>query len=360
MELKNYEKIDAILYKIAYKLSSIPYLPSNYQKEKEKFLKSKNYNPNFKYPKPNVDLAGIKRILLSLDIGADSIGQIFNDKRSELIKIIEMMQAMGTEKFTEISQSLYGVPNKSLVSLAWQLMNLHDLPDNVFLSTSQVVTRLDYALRRYGFNWNIKEKEMVSKACVNITNRTLYIKKDSFFTNKFVNRLIVHEIGTHILRYENGARQPYKIFSLGLKNYLGTEEGLAVVNEELHNCLTRSTLKTYAARVIAVHKALKCTFRETFDYIAPYVGEDNAFDITLRVKRGLGNTRWAGAFTKDYLYLKGFIAVREFINNGGEIRKLYYGKVGVADLKKVEKIPGLINPLFFSTMKYYTDYIRYR
>ena len=150
---------------------------------------------------------------------------------------------------------------------------------------------------------------MASKACINKADKTLYIKKNSFFTGQFLKRLVVHEIGTHILRYENGLQQPFKIFSLGFADYLSTEEGLAVVNEEMHNCLTRSTLKTYAARVVAVSKALKCNFRETFNYLEPFVGKDNAFDITLRVKRGLGDTTWAGAFTKVMVYLKGYFEV---------------------------------------------------
>ena len=162
------------------------------------------------------------------------------------------------------------------------------------------------------------------------------------------------------MRYENGKQQPYNIFSMGLTNYLGTEEGLAVVNEELNHCLTRATLKTYAARVIAVHKALKCTFRETYNYLVKYLGKENAFEVTLRAKRGIGNTFFPGAFTKDHLYLKGYIEVKKYLNNGGELRKLYYGKIGVKDIPIVETVPDLVNPLFLSKMKHYTKSMQYR
>lgn len=360
MKVEEYKKIDEALHKIAMRLSSIPCLPSNYQSEKQRFFSQRNYNPIFKYPDTKENLQNIKQVLLELEIGDDNIGVIFKKKRDELVQIIDLMQAIGERRFTNYSIRLYGIPEQNLVSLAWKLIDIHDTPDNIFLSSKQVVTRLQYAITRYGFDWKIEEKDMVSKACVNPNTRTLYIKKDTFFTNKFVNRIIVHEIGTHILRFENGTNQPYKIFSLGLTNYLPTEEGLAVVNEELNNCLTRSTLKTYAARVIAVHKGLRCNFRETYNYIVPYVGKENAFEITLRVKRGLGNTLWAGAFTKDYLYLKGYLDVKKFLMYEGDMRKLYYGKVALGDIKTVEKMPGLINPMFFSTMKYYVDYIKYR
>jgi len=336
-------------------------LPKNLAEEKEKFINSSSYNPVFVYEKEGKNLEAIKKVLLSLEIDSTPIGMLFKKKQKELLEIIDMMQSIGTNKFTEASKSLYGIPDEILVKNAWRLVGLHDLPDKTYISTGQAKVHLQYAMQKYGFNeWQVKQKDMAAKACVSIKGKVLFIKKNSFYTKKFLNRLIVHEIGTHIMRHENGSQQPYKIFSLGLTNYLGTEEGLAVVNEELNKCLTKATLKTYAARVIAVHKALKCTFRETFNYIKPYVGKDNAFDITLRVKRGLGNTFFPGAFTKDHLYLKGYFHVRKFIQDGGEIRRLYYGKIGIKDLPVVEQVPNLTNPLFMSQMKHYTKSIQFR
>jgi uncharacterized protein (TIGR02421 family) len=360
MSEKEFARIDYQLCAIANKLSQIPYLPLNLKQEKEKFFNSDNYNPVFHYPKSNACLDNIKKSLLSIEINPVSIGILFKRKQLELLKIIEMMQYIGDRKFTQISKELYGVPSDELVQKAWQLLGLHDSPDQMYISSTQAKVHLKIAMKKYGFNWDVQEKEMASKACVSNKSRILFIKKDSFLTRKFLNRIIVHEIGTHILRYENGLQQPYKIFSLGLTGYLGTEEGLAVLNEERNNCLTKATLKTYAARVIAVHKALKCNFRETYNYILPYVGKDNAFDVTLRVKRGLGNTFFPGAFTKDYLYFKGYFEVKKYIQNHGELIKLYYGKIPIKDLEIIEKIPGLINPMFMGKMKYYTKNFNYK
>ena len=359
MQIASYSKIDEILCKITYKLSSIPCLPLNHQQERERFFRSNTYNPVFTYNKCD-NLDNIRELLLDIKTNNDEIGCIFKKKTEELLMIIEMMASVGTRKLTDISKSLYGVPDKRLVSKAWKLIAINDAQENVFLSSRQVAVRLKNAINKYGFTWEVKEREMAAKACVSTTDKILYIKKDCFYTAKFLKRLIVHEIGTHILRYENGSKQPYKLFSLGLKDYISTEEGLAVVNEEIHNCLTRSTLKTYAARVIAVDKAQKCSFREVYNSIVPFVGKDNAFDITLRVKRGLGNTMWPGAFTKDHIYLKGYFDVKDFLNAGRDMRKLYYGKVALQDIDNVEHVAGVIDPLFFSTMKYYTDHMQYK
>lgn len=355
----NYRQIDDALFKIANRLSKIPCLPKNLDEEKEKFFKDEHYHPKFKYEKPDSALEPIKLLLNKISIPNTLVGRVFSRKRDELIKICEMMQSVGTTKFSRYSKELLGFPNSDLVSKAKKLITIHDEPEKTFLSVNQTIVRLEKAMERYGFDWQVKQKDMASKACVNLTEKILYLKEGGFYTNKFVNRLIVHEIGTHIMRYENGLQQPYKIFSLGLTNYLGTEEGLAVANEERHGCLTRATLKTYAARVFAVNKALKCNFRETYNALLPFVGKDNAWEITMRVKRGVGDTFYPGAFTKDYLYLKGFFDIKNFLAKGGNLQDLYYGKIDLDHLEEIKKVPGMINPMFLAKMKHYVDYIKY-
>jgi len=355
----NYKKIDDALFKIANRLSKIPCLPINLEVEREKFFKDSFYHPKFKYDKPDSSIDALKIILNKIKIPDTSLGKLLSKKQNELIKICDMMKSVGTSAFSRHSKELLGRPDSELVAKANKLIAIHDEPEKLFISTKQAIIHLKKSMDRYGFHWKIAEKEMAAKACVNLSSKTLFLKKGVFYTNKFLNRLVVHEIGTHIMRYENGLQQPYKIFSLGLTNYLGTEEGLAVVNEERHKCLTRATLKTYAARVFAVNKALKCNFRETYNALLPYVGKDNAWDITMRVKRGIGDTFFPGAFTKDYLYLKGYFDVKNFLKKGGNLYELYYGKIGLSDLPEMSKIEGMINPIFLSKMKHYTECISY-
>lgn len=356
----DYEKIDDALFKIANKLSKVPCLPINLEEEKQKFFRDKFYHPKFKYEKPDEILEPIKIILNKIKTPDTPLGKIFSQKRDELIIICDLMKSVGTSNFTKYSKKLFDQPSDELVEKAKKLITIHDEPEKTYISVNQAKIRLEQAMEKYGFDWKVEEKEMVAKACVNITNKTLYLKKGDFFTNKFMNRLIVHEIGTHIMRYENGLQQPYKIFSLGLTNYLSTEEGLAVLNEERHSCLTKSTVKTYAARVFAVHKALKSNFRETFNALKEYVGDENAWDITLRVKRGIGDTFFPGAFTKDYLYLKGYFEIKEYLKKGGDIQDLYYGKINLGHLGEIRQVKGMINPLFLAKMKHYTKCISYK
>jgi len=135
------------------------------------------------------------------------------------------------------------------------------------------------------------------------SEKTLQVKKGETFTQKDIKRLIVHEIGVHTTRYVNGERQSYKLFVYGTAGYDETEEGLAVWNEELNQVLSRNALRNYAGRVLAIHWALQYSFSETYQKLCKYFGEQEAYHLTLRVKRGLKDTSQPGAYTKDSIYL---------------------------------------------------------
>ncbi len=63
--------------------------------------------------------------------------------------------------------------------------------------------------------------------------------------------------------------------------------------------------------------------------LCDYFDQEDAFTLTLRVKRGLGDTSKPGAFTKDYLYLDGYYHVKEYVRKGGSLHALYTGKIGI-------------------------------
>jgi len=172
----------------------------------------------------------------------------------------------------------------------------------------------------------------------------LYIKKDAKFSPLIIKRLIAHEVGTHMVRAENGCQQPYTIFKRGFPGYMGTEEGLAVVNEELCGVLNNQTLKVYAGRVIAVYMALTCGFREIYNHLSKNFNKETAWKITLRAKRGLADTSKPGGLTKDYLYLDGYYKVKKYIENGNDINKLYIGKIGIEHIAMVSAIENIQKP----------------
>jgi len=103
-------------------------------------------------------------------------------------------------------------------------------------------------------------------------------------------------------------------------------------------------LKSYAARVLAVETALNKSFRETYKFLEGLFDKEKAWDLAVRVKRGIKDTSKPGAFTKDIIYLKGFYEVNDFIKNQSGLHLLHYGKIGIQHALLIPSIEGLNNP----------------
>ena len=187
---------------------------------------------------------------------------------------------------------------------------------------------------------------MSATAKVDSANKVVCIKRGERFSGQGIERLIVHELKTHAFRLENARLQKYKLFQIGFANYLETEEGIATLNEEKADYLLHNKIKrNYAGRVIAVNLALEKGFADVFAELERYFSEEDAWDITLRVKRGLKDTGQAGAFTKDHLYLTGNIKIKEF-QKKGNVRELYIGKIGIEHLPLLKNFKELKQPVF--------------
>jgi len=71
-----------------------------------------------------------------------------------------------------------------------------------------------------------------------------------------------------------------------------------------------------------------------------------AFDVVAKVKRGVEDTSQPGVFTKDYIYFKGYKEIKNYVKSGGDIKKLYIGKINHADLDLISKIEGIKPPQY--------------
>ena len=59
-----------------------------------------------------------------------------------------------------------------------------------------------------------------------------------------------------------------------------------------------------------------------------------AYQLTMRAKRGITDTSKPGSFTKDHIYLKGMELVRQI----PDLRPLFKGRVGVEDLFNLREL----------------------
>jgi len=350
-KLTNYFEIDQEIVNIDNKIKLLFHLrPINLTEEQKKFLKNFSYNPQFIYPELRFDPDELKTRLAKIELDSSPLGQIFLEKKAELIKKIELVENIDTENFTEKSVDLFGQPSKELIAECEKMLierGKSQAIESEDISAEEAAKKFEKVFEKYGLkNWKVKLKDEMVTDCVAGKNNMMFVRKGAQFSEKRLQSLVIHEIETHILTAENGKNQPFEIFNRGLADYLITQEGLAMYNVSKQT--SKSIKENFRALslVIAADIAMRSSFVETFEKILSYgIPIDQAVRVTLKVKRGLTDTGEAGAFTKDILYYKGFKEVLAFVENGGKIKDLYIGKLNIKDLELIKKIEGLLPPV---------------
>ncbi|MEK7673332.1 MAG: tyrosine/phenylalanine carboxypeptidase domain-containing protein [Patescibacteria group bacterium] len=347
----NFYDIDQQLLNIDGRIKLLYHLrPLNLESEKQKFFQNPDYNPTFEYPQLKFDPVELVYELNKIKIDDDSaLGKIFQDKKEEISNKIKLLENIDEEEFSNISTKLYGKPTDQDIQICLSSLsetNVFDTENDLPISTNEAKTIFESVFKKYGLEkWQIKIKENLVSNCVAGKNHSLFLKENAKFSKSYIEALIVHEIETHIITAENGKKQPYEIFNRGLANYLETQEGMAVYNVE--TILNKPFLKNSKAiiHVIAIREALTKSFSEVYKILKTLnISNETAFRSTVKAKRGFYDSSKPGAFTKDYLYFKGYYDVKKFMENGGDLKDLYIGKFNLSDLEKVKKLPGIRAP----------------
>lgn len=392
IENKKISAVDRILGYIAEKLSLIPNLtPVNLSSERKKFFdrlqKGKEYNPQFIYDNSlnslEVDLSSLKHLLpfvvkdgLSssnfiyyseqmkletllnlLEVGENQYSPILENRRKDLLLKLYAIRSIGTPAFTKNSLLLYGSPSKLLSRAVYD-----ELKRQRFTSSSQkkgkiipveeTIEKFKEAIEKLELPYQVKSTNKISSRSIIVRGDRVLINKKAEFTESEISRLLSHELGTHVFRKENGKRQPLKVFAKSQYSLIrATEEGLAVYNE-VRSSPDAERMKILLLRVLAVNLALRGSFFEVFDYINGFgVSSKEAFDITLRVKRGIADTSQKGGFTKDFLYLKGYVDVKSLIDKAlVSIEDLYIGKISTEELKYIKNIKEIRAPKYLPNL----------
>lgn len=349
------KKIDRRLGIIDKKIKLLTRLnPLNPKKEQQKFFhaitRNKIYNPVFRYKPLPINALRLREEIASISISIPSFkdeqwffARHLAKKRKRALKKLEAVRQRGTDKFSVHAEGLFGKPDESQLAYAHAQLTpdactyfstIHDT-----LSAQEAASVLQGYIDIHALPWRMKlRKNISSKAGLDSRSKYLLIKTGERFSPEEVQSLAIHEIETHIFRKENGLLQylPY-LFGEGFAGPPTTEEGLAFFNETQEPHDPRRML-VVAARTIGVHLARTQSFYEVFQALhklgLPY---PYAWNVTLRVKRGISDTSKPGAFSKDHHYLKGYLAVKSFLDQGGDIRLLYMGKLNIANAESLVK-----------------------
>lgn len=159
--------------------------------------------------------------------------------------------------------------------------------------------------------------------------------------------VLAHEVGTHMLRWINEFRQPWhkRHREYGMREYMPTEEGLAVLHASLFHPAPYFWLP--AIYYFAAFHAQTKSFAELNSLLKPYIpSPERRWKICLRVKRGLRDTSEPGGYKKDLVYLTGVSELSQWLRaNNFAAKELYMGKVHHDDIEKMKS---------FSTLSEYT------
>ena len=350
----NFKEIDEKICNIDEKIKLLYHLrPLNLDQEQQKFFENRIKNPQFRYPELQFDPYNLRDQLNELQLGESVLGYLFTQKRKEILQKIDLLEHRGSSYFIQKSNILFGEVDHNLLGEAKEKLQqkpLHFKSESHFLNQEQVAKRLQQFLEVKELKkWSIKFKKNMASDCVVGKQGILFLREGIMISESRYQMLVAHEVETHIFTAENGALQPYHLFQRGTGNYLSTQEGLAIYNQE--NAVNELTEKHFwnAALVILIHTAQTNSFRQVYE-AAQKLGysRDKAFQVALKTKRGLEDTSESGAFTKDLVYFQGHNMIKHFVEQGNDLKRLYIGKINLADLEKIETLPFLRAPKYFT------------
>lgn len=336
-------KLDKKLYALCKDIETLNFInPVNIAAEKKKFFSRKaTVAPEFQYKQLNISPYLFREQLYKLpieDIDDAGIQQLYRHVVDNLATKIDMLTTIGTDEFLYNSLKYYGQPSRRDIANAKFLLHAPDILSELNPTRIDADGAVEY-FKQQAADWQMECKietstKIVAKAMVNNSKKQLLINKSATFSDVELRAFAHHELGIHMFTTLSARAQPLKVFSLGLVGNTHTQEGLAIFSEYCSGNLTLNRLKSLALRVIAVHLMLEQNnFLKTYQTLVnDYdLGQEQAFTITTRVYRG-------GGFTKDHLYLRGFIDIVTMAENNEPIEDLLVGKTGLLDLPVISEM----------------------
>ena len=340
---------DQLLCAAASEALPLHYLdPGNSAEEMAKVEADPTYSPRFTYTTQNdARLSRLRVELEQLELPGHGVGLFFRQARDYLLRRLDLRLNLGND--ASWLEPIYPSAPDRVVALARRILSQPERlqrPVQRPFRVSDQVRLVSSRLRQYNLtDWRVEVKTNLSATNTDPANRVVNLRADLTYSMEEMKRLVVHEVDTHVLRAANGYSQPHRIFAVGaVPSYLMTEEGLAVVNEERMGYIDHARTRMFAARVIAAVAAATQPFSIVYRELRDNgFSHDEAFVITRRVKRGLADTNAPGGYIKDHVYLWGRVLVEEFVLSGGDLSRLYVGKIALEHVPFVEDL-GLLPP----------------
>lgn len=342
-----------ITNRIREKTSTIKYfIPANYEQEREKFFNSDSYNPVFDYP--DMPVLFFKKGLLQLQeakvMSADAaLRKIEKNRLKETKYKVKLLLARGDpEKITINSERLYQCKfNNRYVEMARTVLN--DVRSSMENDTRPDKLRMAFVkyLKKYKIkNWRIiisKQKDFNIQ--VRYKHEKVRISEEANLGFASLDSLLAHEVDGHIIRAVNAAKQKSRVFQRPLPFYIKTEEGLACYLGDYLAKNGELSKKHHAIKYLGSYLALNSSFREVCEFFMDNgLSPDLAFQRAMRIKRGFTDTSQPGCNAREAIYWEGMMDIKRYLENGGSLKKLYSGKIGLQDIEYIPENEDVILP----------------
>ncbi|REJ73401.1 MAG: flavohemoglobin expression-modulating QEGLA motif protein [Acidobacteria bacterium] len=303
-----------------------------------------------------------------------SVGAILTRMCREYRRVLDLLEARGTDGFSEISSELYGsahdafhVGESNLADLgSWMTELLDRLDDSDLLEEADKVHDAETGVRILSERLDVAFGETAAEPRVLLSDGIVadaaagadYVKlrHDAKFSERDLRLLEVHEGWVHLGTNFNARQQKVCTFlQKGPPSSTVTQEGLAVLMEVLTFSSHTSRLRRLANRVEAIRQIEDgADFLEVFRFFREQgFTVKTSYRSAMRAFRGSLPDR--GPFTKDLSYTRGFVEVFNFLHVAVRAAKLeripvlYVGKTALQDVPALWDLieEGVVQPPAF-------------
>ncbi|MEX1112335.1 MAG: tyrosine/phenylalanine carboxypeptidase domain-containing protein [Candidatus Andersenbacteria bacterium] len=257
----------------------------------------------------------------------------------------------------EVTAPIFIPPDETIqkvfAALQAHAQPLLDIPADKYWKGDAVQRIFEQALK----NVNMDDWEVIIETDryymgVEHSEKEIRLPATRTFTRFKLLALLVHELGVHIVRAENGRNGPLLLLSKGLDRYERGEEGLATLYEEALRGSFQDLIRPERYLAFGLTMGLDGTprdFREVYEVIFRYFylkallagrkettaytrAQRRAWETCLRVFRGTDGQTKGVCFTKDLLYQDGNISLWHALHHHPEeIDRLLVGKYDPAN-----------------------------